>query len=80
MPTPSFSPTPSAASAPPSSTGIPKALQIKGETEQTLPAGSAFCEPAGRIIASFGNASHPEYMTFIAIYQLDGDQILIQML
>jgi quercetin dioxygenase-like cupin family protein len=54
--------------------------QIEGESEQTLPAGSAFYEPAGRIIANFGNASHSAPMTFVAFYLLDGDQDLIQML
>jgi quercetin dioxygenase-like cupin family protein len=54
--------------------------QIEGESEQILPAGSAFHEPAGAIIADFGNASDSESMTFIAFYLLNGDQELIQML
>jgi quercetin dioxygenase-like cupin family protein len=55
-------------------------FQIEGEPEQILPAGSAFHEPAGAIIAEFGNASASEPMTFIAFYLLNGDQELIQML
>jgi len=54
--------------------------QIEGEAEQILPAGSAFHEPAGAIIANFGNASESEPMTFVAFYLLNGDQELIQML
>ncbi len=54
--------------------------QIEGEPEQILPAGSAFHEPAGAIIADFGNASDSESMTFVAFYLLNGDQDLIQML
>ena len=54
--------------------------QIQGEPEQILPAGSAFHEPAGAIIADFGNASDSEPMTFVAFYLLSGDQELIQML
>jgi quercetin dioxygenase-like cupin family protein len=54
--------------------------QIEGEAEQILPAGSAFHEPAGAIIANFGNASDSEPMTFVAFYLLNGDQELIQML
>ena len=54
--------------------------QIEGELEQILPAGSAFHEPAGAIIADFGNASDSESMTFVAFYLLNGDQELIQML
>ena len=54
--------------------------QIEGEAKQILPAGSAFHEPAGAIIANFGNASASEPMTFVAFYLLNGDQELIQML
>ena len=54
--------------------------QIEGEAEQILPAGSAFHEPAGAIIANFGNASDSEPMTFVAFYLLNGNQELIQML
>jgi quercetin dioxygenase-like cupin family protein len=54
--------------------------QIEGEREQILPAGSAFHEPAGAIIAEFGNASDSEPMTFVAFYLLNGDQELIRML
>jgi hypothetical protein len=45
-----------------------------------LPAGSAFHEPAGTIIAQFDNDSVSEPMTFVAFYLLDGNQELIQML
>jgi hypothetical protein len=45
-----------------------------------LPAGSAFHEPAGAIIANFGNASDSEPMTFVAFYLLKGEQELIRML
>jgi hypothetical protein len=55
-------------------------LQIEGETEQLLPAGSAFHEPARRVIADFRNASDSEPMTFITFYLLDGQQELITML
>jgi quercetin dioxygenase-like cupin family protein len=54
--------------------------QIEGQAEQILPAGSAFHEPAGAVIANFGNASDSEPMTFVAFYLLNGDQELIQML
>jgi quercetin dioxygenase-like cupin family protein len=54
--------------------------QIEGEPEQILPAGSAFHEPAGAIIAEFGNASDSEPMTFVAFYLLNGEQDLLQML
>ena len=55
-------------------------MQIENEALLQLPAGSAFCEPAGAVIANFGNASNSEPMTFIAFYLLDGNQELIQML
>jgi quercetin dioxygenase-like cupin family protein len=54
--------------------------QIEGEAEQILPAGSTFHEPAGAVIANFGNASDSEPMTFVAFYLLNGEQELIQML
>jgi len=54
--------------------------QIEGEPEQILPAGSAFHEPAGAIIAEFGNASDSEPMTFVSFYLLNGEEDLIQML
>jgi hypothetical protein len=54
--------------------------QIEGQTEQTLPAGSAFYEAADTIIANFANASDSEPMTFVAFYLLDGQQELIRML
>jgi quercetin dioxygenase-like cupin family protein len=55
-------------------------IHVDGEPEQTLPAGSAFYEPADTIIANFGNASDLEPMTFVAFYLLDGEQELIRML
>jgi len=54
--------------------------QVEGEATQTLPAGSAFYEPAEAIIANFCNASETESMTFVAFYLLDGEQELIRML
>lgn len=54
--------------------------QIEGQDGQTLPAGSAFYEPADAIIAHFGNSSDSEPMTFVAFYLLDGEQELIRML
>jgi quercetin dioxygenase-like cupin family protein len=56
------------------------ALEVEGHPEQTLPAGSAFHEPAGAVIADFRNASESAPMTFIAFYLLDGHQELITML
>ena len=55
-------------------------MQIEGQPVQSLPEGSAFYEPAQTVIADFGNASATEPMTFIAIYLLNGQQDLIQML
>lgn len=52
-------------------------FQIEGQSAQTLPAGSAFHEPAQTVIADFRNASDTEPMTFITFYLLDGDQDLI---
>jgi quercetin dioxygenase-like cupin family protein len=54
--------------------------QVEGETEQVLPAGSAFYEAADTIIANFGNASDTETLTFVAFYLLDGEQDFIRML
>jgi quercetin dioxygenase-like cupin family protein len=54
--------------------------QIEGGPAQTLPAGSAFYEPANTVIADFGNASDTSTMTFVAFYLLDGEQELITML
>lgn len=56
------------------------AIQIEGETEQTLPAGSAFHEPRGTVMADFRNASDSAPLTFITFYLLDGQQELITML
>ena len=47
---------------------------------QKLPAGSAFYEPAGKVIARFDNASPCEKMRFICYYLLEGKQELIEML
>jgi quercetin dioxygenase-like cupin family protein len=54
--------------------------QIEGQPAQMLPAGSAFHEPAGAVIAAFSNASQSESMRFVAFYLLDGEQELIKML
>ncbi len=54
--------------------------QIEGEPAELLPVGSAFYEPAQRVIADFGNASDVTPLTFIAFYLLDGEQDLITML
>jgi quercetin dioxygenase-like cupin family protein len=54
--------------------------QIEGESAQVLPTGSAFYEPAERVIANFGNASETDSMQFVAFYLLDGNQELITML
>jgi quercetin dioxygenase-like cupin family protein len=54
--------------------------QIEGEPTELLPVGSAFYEPAQRVIAEFGNASDVTPLTFIAFYLLDGDQELITLL
>jgi quercetin dioxygenase-like cupin family protein len=55
-------------------------MQIEGQPVQSLPTGAAFYEPAQTIITNFGNASDKEPMTFIAVYLLNGQQDLIQML
>jgi quercetin dioxygenase-like cupin family protein len=54
--------------------------QIEGQPAELLPVGSAFYEPAERVIADFGNASDTTPMTFIAFYLVHGEQDLIQML
>jgi quercetin dioxygenase-like cupin family protein len=54
--------------------------QIEGAPAELLPVGSAFHEPAERVIVDFGNASDTTPMTFIAFYLLNGDQELITML
>lgn len=53
--------------------------QVEGEPAKTLPAGSAFCEPAEVVIAEFRNASDSLPMIFVAFYLLNGEQNLIQM-
>jgi quercetin dioxygenase-like cupin family protein len=54
--------------------------QVEDEPAELLPVGSAFYEPAGKVIAEFGNASDVTPLTFIAFYLLDGEQALITML
>lgn len=54
--------------------------EIEGEAAITLPAGSAFYEPADTVIVNFGNASDREPLQFVAFYLLDGEQELIRML
>jgi quercetin dioxygenase-like cupin family protein len=54
--------------------------QIEGGAAQLLPKGSAFHEPAGKVISSFRNVSKTEPMTFVAFYLLDGEQDLITIL
>jgi quercetin dioxygenase-like cupin family protein len=56
------------------------ALQIERQAVQTLPAGSAFFEPAETVIANFSNASDTERLKFIAFYLSNGRQELITML
>jgi quercetin dioxygenase-like cupin family protein len=55
-------------------------LQIEGQSQQLLPAGSAFYEPAEVVIERFDNASSTEPMKFVACYLLEGKQQLIEML
>ncbi len=55
-------------------------LEVQGEPAQKLLAGSAFYEPAGKVIARFDNASPCEKMRFICYYLLEGKQKLIEML
>lgn len=54
--------------------------EVEGDSAEMLPVGSAFYEPADRVIVDFGNASDVTPMTFIAFYLLNGDQELITML
>jgi quercetin dioxygenase-like cupin family protein len=54
--------------------------QVEGQPAQLLSTGSAFHEPAGKVIAGFRNPSKTEPMTFVASYLLDGEQELITML
>jgi len=55
-------------------------LEVQGEPAQKLPDGSAFYEPAGKVIVRFDNASPCEKMRFICYYLLEGKQELIEML
>jgi quercetin dioxygenase-like cupin family protein len=55
-------------------------LEIKGQLPQKLPTGSAFYEPAETAILRFDNASLKNKMRFIALYLLEGQQELIEML
>jgi quercetin dioxygenase-like cupin family protein len=55
-------------------------LQIKGQSPQHLPTGSAFYEPAETVILRFDNASAEKGMRFICFYLLEGEQELIEML
>jgi quercetin dioxygenase-like cupin family protein len=55
-------------------------LEVQGEVPQKLPAGSAFYEPAQKVILRFDNASQREKMRFICYYLLEGEQELIEML
>ena len=55
-------------------------LEIKGQPPQPLPTGSAFYEPAETVILRFDNASPKDRMKFIAVYLLEGQQELIEML
>jgi len=55
-------------------------LEVKGQSPQQLPAGSAFYEPAETVILRFDNASAQNKMRFICFYLLQGPQELIEML
>ena len=55
-------------------------VQIEGQAEQRLEAGSAFYEPAGETILRCDNASSTAPLHFIATYLLKGDQPLIEMM
>jgi quercetin dioxygenase-like cupin family protein len=55
-------------------------LEVEGQRPQILPAGSAFYEPADKMIVRFDNASHCDRMRFICYYRLEGEQDLIEML
>jgi quercetin dioxygenase-like cupin family protein len=54
-------------------------VQVEGQAEQRLEAGSAFYEPAGAVMR-FDNASSSGPLKFIAYYLLNGAQELIEML
>jgi quercetin dioxygenase-like cupin family protein len=55
-------------------------VQLEGEPEQKLHAGQAFYEPAGVKVLRFDNASSRVSLHFIAVYLVNGDQPLIEML
>jgi len=55
-------------------------LEVEGQPLQELPAGSAFYEPADKVILRFDNASSLAPLRFIAYYLLNGPQELIEML
>jgi quercetin dioxygenase-like cupin family protein len=55
-------------------------LQIEARPAQRLETGAAFHEPAGARILQFDNASGEDPLEFVAIYLLQGDQPLIEML
>ena len=55
-------------------------LEVKGQTPQHLPTGSAFYEPPETVILRFDNASAERRMKFICFYLLEGKQELIEML
>lgn len=55
-------------------------LEIEGQPPQRLETGAAFHEPAGARILRFDNASGERPLEFVAIYLLQGDQPLIEML
>ena len=55
-------------------------LEIEGQPPQRLETGAAFHEPAGARILRFDNASVEQPLEFVAIYLLQGDQPLIEML
>lgn len=55
-------------------------LQVEGQPPQRLETGAAFHEPAGARILRFDNASGEYPLEFIAVYLLQGDQPLIEML
>ncbi len=55
-------------------------LEVKGQSLQQLPVGSAFYEPAETVILRFDNASSANRMRFICFYLLEGQQELIEML
>lgn len=55
-------------------------LQVEGQPSQRLETGAAFHEPAGARILRFDNASGEHTLEFVAVYLLQGDQPLIEML